>query len=136
MSRAPVPLSITPPPQFSYRKIKHDRGYLWQEPNKSALMQRLSHSNQLSCSKDKAGVRSGEEMDSPTAHSTAGGEHAGTGKNGKRKAKTFQCRFCSDTFHRLEHIQRHERTHTKEKPFTCATCSKAFARRYATKENV
>ncbi|KAE9368167.1 hypothetical protein N431DRAFT_414424 [Stipitochalara longipes BDJ] len=68
-------------------------------------------------------------MDSPTAHSIAGGEHAGPGKNGKRKAKTFHCRFCSDTFHRLEHIQRHERTHTKEKPFTCATCGKAFARR-------
>ncbi|KAH7371803.1 hypothetical protein BKA64DRAFT_689542 [Cadophora sp. MPI-SDFR-AT-0126] len=52
---------------------------------------------------------------------------AATGRS-KKKPKTFRCRFCPDVFHRLEHIQRHERTHTKEKPFSCS-CGKAFARR-------
>ncbi|KAK0117895.1 hypothetical protein ONS95_012212 [Cadophora gregata] len=53
---------------------------------------------------------------------------AATSGRSKKKPKTFRCRFCPDIFHRLEHIQRHERTHTKEKPFSCS-CGKAFARR-------
>jgi uncharacterized Zn-finger protein len=73
-------------------------------------------------------------MDSPAPASIASGEPTGNENGVKRKAKTFHCRYCSDTFHRLEHIQRHERTHTKEKPFPCASCGKAFARRYASKQ--
>jgi uncharacterized Zn-finger protein len=68
-------------------------------------------------------------MDSPATASAANGDLAGPGSSPKRRAKAFNCRYCSDTFHRLEHIQRHERTHTKEKPFPCTSCGKAFARR-------
>ncbi|KAF5844137.1 hypothetical protein GGP41_001050 [Bipolaris sorokiniana] len=44
------------------------------------------------------------------------------------KAKYLVCKFCRRSFNRTEHLQRHERIHTKEKPFTCA-CGKAFTRR-------
>ncbi|KAH7323917.1 hypothetical protein BKA65DRAFT_511694 [Rhexocercosporidium sp. MPI-PUGE-AT-0058] len=64
-------------------------------------------------------------MNNPVASPTTA--QAGSG-NKKRKPKIFRCRYCPDTFQRLEHIQRHERTHTKEKPFSCS-CGKAFARR-------
>lgn len=46
-----------------------------------------------------------------------------------QKPKTLPCRYCQKRFRRLEHVQRHERTHTKEKPFKCG-CGKTFGRRY------
>ncbi|KAL5402588.1 hypothetical protein PMIN03_010551 [Paraphaeosphaeria minitans] len=38
------------------------------------------------------------------------------------------CRFCSRPFKRAEHLTRHLRTHTREKPFVCQ-CSASFTRR-------
>ena len=39
----------------------------------------------------------------------------------------FSCQYCDRSFKRLEHQQRHERTHTKEAPYKCP-CGKAFPR--------
>ncbi|KAJ5159322.1 uncharacterized protein N7500_008973 [Penicillium coprophilum] len=40
----------------------------------------------------------------------------------------FQCSYCQKTFRRLEHLQRHTRRHTNEKPFACR-CGALFSRR-------
>ncbi|ODA75847.1 hypothetical protein RJ55_08488 [Drechmeria coniospora] len=48
-----------------------------------------------------------------------------------QKPKTLPCKYCNKRFRRVEHVQRHERTHTKEKPFGCGwdRCGKTFGRR-------
>src|SRR4051794_4496264 len=45
------------------------------------------------------------------------------------KPRPHICATCTRSFARLEHLKRHERSHTKEKPFECPECSRCFARR-------
>lgn len=45
------------------------------------------------------------------------------------KPRPHVCVTCTRSFARLEHLKRHERSHTKEKPFPCPVCERAFARR-------
>lgn len=45
------------------------------------------------------------------------------------KPRPHMCTTCGRSFARLEHLKRHERSHTKEKPFECPECARCFARR-------
>ncbi|KAB8239150.1 putative C2H2 transcription factor (AmdX) [Aspergillus alliaceus] len=45
------------------------------------------------------------------------------------KPRPHVCTTCTRSFARLEHLKRHERSHTKEKPFECPDCARCFARR-------
>ncbi|KAI0971101.1 fungal-specific transcription factor domain-containing protein [Xylaria arbuscula] len=45
------------------------------------------------------------------------------------KPRPHVCATCQRSFARLEHLKRHERSHTKEKPFECPECTRCFARR-------
>ena len=38
------------------------------------------------------------------------------------------CQFCNRIFRKTEHLQRHERQHTKERPFECPICGNRFGR--------
>ncbi|KAF7627549.1 putative C6 transcription factor RegA [Aspergillus flavus] len=40
----------------------------------------------------------------------------------------YQCGTCSQSFSRVDHLSRHVRSHTQEKPYKCPVCSKRFGR--------
>lgn len=42
---------------------------------------------------------------------------------------THRCSHCARLFGRAEHLRRHERTHTNEKPYICDLCPEAYSRR-------
>ncbi|KAJ9132412.1 hypothetical protein NKR23_g11236 [Pleurostoma richardsiae] len=39
-----------------------------------------------------------------------------------------QCTICNRQFSKTEHLRRHERSHTRERPYKCPVCHKSFAR--------
>ncbi|RKP27313.1 hypothetical protein SYNPS1DRAFT_9871, partial [Syncephalis pseudoplumigaleata] len=41
------------------------------------------------------------------------------------------CPICQRRFNRAEHVRRHQRVHTQERPYSCswAGCTRQFARR-------
>ncbi|KAH3908851.1 hypothetical protein HBH56_172930 [Parastagonospora nodorum] len=46
----------------------------------------------------------------------------------RSQAGLFQCGTCSQSYSRLDHLARHVRSHTQEKPYRCNTCDKQFSR--------
>jgi uncharacterized Zn-finger protein len=54
------------------------------------------------------------------------------GLKARRRRKTSKeeriCPVCAQAFKKAEHLARHLRSHTKEKPFNCPVCNKGFAR--------
>ena len=56
--------------------------------------------------------------------------HAGARRKRKSTKQERVCSICSKSFSKAEHLNRHFRSHTKEKPFQCTVCDKAYTRQY------
>ncbi|CDQ57688.1 unnamed protein product [Oncorhynchus mykiss] len=48
--------------------------------------------------------------------------------SGNSKEKRFLCMFCNKGFSCLQKVERHQRVHTGEKPYSCTQCEKRFSR--------
>ncbi|KAL5340412.1 hypothetical protein BJX70DRAFT_396921 [Aspergillus crustosus] len=51
-------------------------------------------------------------------------------RDSKSRQGYFQCGFgsCRKSYNRADHLIRHVRSHTREKPYICTSCSKGFSR--------
>ncbi|KAJ7157989.1 hypothetical protein C8R43DRAFT_1064796 [Mycena crocata] len=66
----------------------------------------------------------------PPPHQQQQYNNAPAGATGELKTKAFICPLfsCGRLFKRMEHLRRHLRTHTMERPFACPRCNKRFSR--------
>lgn len=46
----------------------------------------------------------------------------------RRRRQVLHCQFCPNTYHKREHLVRHERIHTGLRPYSCDKCDRTFAR--------
>ena len=58
-----------------------------------------------------------------------------TGKSEKR-INSLQCNFCGKKYARKQQLQRHEKTHTDERPYQCQECGSAFREKYDLKRHM
>ena len=67
---------------------------------------------------------------SPYVLSGGSASHSSSSLPPSQKVKAFSCPLfsCGRLFKRLEHLKRHLRTHTMERPFQCLVCWKRFSR--------
>ncbi|KAF2012566.1 STE-domain-containing protein [Aaosphaeria arxii CBS 175.79] len=83
----------------------------------------------------------GDAFETPLQHSAVARTAAGPGvfrrarsatmmEIGPYPQKSHSCPIptCGRLFKRLEHLKRHVRTHTQERPYVCTLCNKAFSR--------
>ncbi|KAL7943880.1 fungal-specific transcription factor domain-containing protein [Trichoderma barbatum] len=67
-------------------------------------------------------------MTSPDSSHNPNDSRLGQGHRPPIASRRNPCVYCARSFKRAEHLQRHIRTHTKDKPYICH-CGTAFARR-------
>lgn len=98
-----------------------------------ALARRHSKSRNMSQNQESAPntVPAAQSQDGAqsTPSGTDGNPNANFPPPKSDKPRPHVCATCTRSFARLEHLKRHERSHTKEKPFECTDCTRRFARR-------
>lgn len=53
-------------------------------------------------------------------------------ENASGRKEDRRCAYCDKEFKKTEHLLRHQRSHTKERPFHCTQCGKVYSRQYDT----
>ena len=101
--------------------------------NVSSSKDNTSGISHTTVQKDKIRADTSSNAGRPQSSGKGAGQNGAT--NGQfpppktDKPRPHVCGTCGRSFARLEHLKRHERSHTKEKPFECPECTRCFARR-------
>ncbi|PPQ71846.1 hypothetical protein CVT24_006938 [Panaeolus cyanescens] len=73
-------------------------------------------------------TQGGTTLTTPDPMATGMAQYQAVSADGKVRAFVCPLYSCGRLFKRMEHLKRHLRTHTMEKPFGCPACGKRFSR--------
>ncbi|KAF9039888.1 hypothetical protein BJ165DRAFT_1407051 [Panaeolus papilionaceus] len=73
-------------------------------------------------------AQAGAPLAAPGPMATGMAQYQAVSADGKVRAFVCPLYSCGRLFKRMEHLKRHLRTHTMEKPFSCPFCNKKFSR--------
>lgn len=71
----------------------------------------------------------GDEAEKPVQEEGADADAAVSMSGAPLTPKNRNCPICHLSFRRNEHLERHVRMHTMEKPFVCVVCETRFSRK-------
>jgi len=131
--RPQFPSHLQTTPQFATRPRSHDAMYRHTYPIPSSMPISFSapYSTESFAEAHPSSLPTDGQMYSPPDNNN--NLYAGDSSDGgmtMMKSKAFVCPLfsCSRLFKRMEHLKRHLRTHTMERPYECPTCYKKFSR--------
>ena len=70
----------------------------------------------------------GQKLITPSPNATGLAQYEAVSADGKVRAFVCPLFSCGRLFKRMEHLKRHLRTHTMERPYSCSMCTKRFSR--------
>ena len=70
----------------------------------------------------------GQKLITPSPNATGLAQYEAISADGKVRAFVCPLFSCGRLFKRMEHLKRHLRTHTMERPYSCTMCTKRFSR--------
>ncbi|KAJ7648454.1 hypothetical protein B0H17DRAFT_435223 [Mycena rosella] len=131
-----------PPPNHHVQQVQHHQDMLaafqqhQQRPQSHEDTMRAAYAaNQQQTAQQAAQAQQQQQQDGgyaggggfPASAPAGAAAYAGAGE---LKTKAFICPLfsCGRLFKRMEHLRRHLRTHTMERPFACPRCNKRFSR--------
>ena len=123
-----------PPGQRLSQQGMHMRGRSFDQTSREVAQNRPLSAGYNSTTFAEAQAQSGQTpaaqagLNAPGPMASGMAQYEAVSADGKVRAFVCPLYSCGRLFKRMEHLKRHLRTHTMERPFTCPQCNKKFSR--------
>ncbi|TFK37282.1 hypothetical protein BDQ12DRAFT_667209 [Crucibulum laeve] len=124
----PISYAALQQPSMHHRGRSHDEGHRNAYAGSAASGSMSAGYNTTSFPASQVHIQNQQQSNLAALNMTATSHYEAVSADGKMKAFVCPLFSCGRLFKRMEHLKRHLRTHTMERPFSCPKCKKKFSR--------